>query len=56
MATTTGRGSGQSPANVTRFLKGMDFPAKKQDLIQHARKNQAEKDVMDLIRNMEERE
>lgn len=56
MATATGRGSGQSPANVTRFLKGIDFPAQKKDLVQHARKNQAEKDVMDLIQNMEEKE
>lgn len=56
MATASGRGSGQSPANVTRFLKGIDFPAQKKDLIQHAKKNQAEKDVMDLIQNMEERD
>jgi len=56
MATASGRGSGQSPANVTRFLKGIDFPAQKKDLVQHAKKNQAEKDVLDLIQNMEEKE
>jgi hypothetical protein len=53
---TNARGTGQSPANVTRFLKGIDFPAQKKDLIQQARKNQADQDAMKLIQNMEERE
>ncbi|MBV8522161.1 MAG: DUF2795 domain-containing protein [Acetobacteraceae bacterium] len=30
---------GQSPANVTHHLNGIDFPAKKQDLIKHAKRS-----------------
>jgi hypothetical protein len=58
MATSRGggRGSGESPANVTKNLKGMHFPAKKQDLIQHAQHEKAEAVVMDKLRNLEDRE
>lgn len=28
---------GESPANVATYLKGIDYPANKQDLLQHAR-------------------
>ncbi len=47
---------GQSPANVTHNLKGIDFPAKKADLIEHAKKNGAETDVLDAIEAMPERD
>ena len=53
---TTGRGSGESPANVSRFLKGVDFPAAKQDLVKHAQQNHAERQVIDLIQKMDERQ
>jgi hypothetical protein len=53
---TSGRGSGASPANVTKHLKGVDFPAKKQDLIKHAKQLKAEQVVIDEIQKMEERE
>ncbi|MBJ6726113.1 DUF2795 domain-containing protein [Geomesophilobacter sediminis] len=56
MATTAGRGTGHSPANVSRFLKGIDFPAKKDDLVKHAQQNKAEKSVIDEIQKMEQRE
>ena len=56
MATTVGRGSGHSPANVTKNLKGIDFPASKQDLLKHARHLKAEKIVIDEIQAMDERE
>ena len=51
-----GRGTGESPANVTKNLKGMHFPAKKQDLIQHAQHEKAEPLVMDKLKNLEDRE
>ena len=47
---------GQSPANVTHNLKGIDFPAKKADLIQQAKDNGAESDVLDAIEAMPERD
>jgi hypothetical protein len=58
MATSknVGRGGGHSPANVTKHLKGIDFPASKQDLVKHARHAKADQDVISEIQSMEERE
>ncbi|RQW78136.1 MAG: DUF2795 domain-containing protein [Geobacter sp.] len=58
MATTrnVGRGGGKSPANVTKHLKGIDFPAKKQDLIKQAQHAKADQDVMNELQNIEDRE
>lgn len=56
MATSSGRGSGHSPANVTKNLKGIEFPADKQDLIKHAQHLHAEKIVIDEIQAMDDRE
>ncbi|TGU70544.1 DUF2795 domain-containing protein [Geomonas terrae] len=50
------RGTGHSPANVTKHLKGIDFPAEKQELLKHAQHMKAEKVVLDEIQKMEERE
>jgi hypothetical protein len=47
---------GGSPANVAKFLKGIDFPASKQDLVKHAKKNNAEKPVLEELDNMPEGE
>ena len=47
---------GHSPANVTHHLKGIHFPAKKQDLIKQAKHNGAEKDIMDVLNGVEEQE
>ncbi len=40
---------GHSPANVSHFLKGIDFPATKQSLMQQARRNGAEAAVLEVI-------
>jgi len=53
---TTARASDASPANVTKTLKGIDFPANKQDLLKHAKQMKAEQVVVDEIQNMEDRE
>lgn len=50
------RGTGHSPANVTKHLKGIDFPAEKKDLIKHAQHMKAEKVVLEEIQRMEDRE
>ena len=47
---------GHSPANVTHHLKGIDFPASKRDLLQHAKKNGADPAVMEVIRGMPDKE
>jgi hypothetical protein len=44
--------SGKSPANISLHLKGIDFPAQKQDLVQHANKNGAPSEVLDVIKQM----
>jgi hypothetical protein len=43
---------GQSPANVTHFLKGIEFPASKDDLLEHAKENDAEDAVCEMIEKM----
>ncbi len=47
---------GHSPANITHHLKGIDFPARRQDLERHAKKNGAGDDVLELIRAMPDQE
>ena len=47
------QGSGeQSPVNVTHYLKGVDLPAKKGDLVEHAKGNGAPDDVVSKIEAM----
>jgi hypothetical protein len=41
--------SGGSVATVTHALKGIGFPARKTDLLDRARKNHAERAVLDII-------
>jgi len=43
---------GQSPTNVTHHLKGIHFPATKQDLIRQAERNGAGQDVLDVLKGM----
>jgi hypothetical protein len=50
------RGTGASSANLTKNLKGMDFPADKQDILKHAQQLHAEKIVIDEIQKMPDRE
>lgn len=45
---------GHSPANVSNYLSGIDFPANKDDLVEHARKNGTEDEVMEVIESLPE--
>lgn len=56
MAQNVGRGGGHSPANVTKHLKGINFPAKKNDLVKHAKKGGADKEVLNELQGFEDRE
>jgi Protein of unknown function (DUF2795) len=40
---------GSAPAVVAEWLEQVDFPARKEDLIEHARRYQADKDVMNVL-------
>ncbi|WP_236614277.1 DUF2795 domain-containing protein [Stutzerimonas azotifigens] len=43
---------GHSPSNIAHHLKGIDFPASKDDLIQQAKNNGADSEVLESIKNM----
>lgn len=47
---------GQSPSNVQNFLKGVSYPAKKEDLIRTAKKNGAPSEVMEVIQGLPDNE
>jgi len=47
---------GESPANVTTYLKGIDYPAKKDQLIKHAQQNGAESEVVNVLNSMPDQE
>lgn len=38
-----------TPISVQKYLKGIDYPATKEDLLSHAKKQGADKNVMDLL-------
>lgn len=44
--------SGRSPANITHHLKGMHFPASKEDLLERARDNGAGQDVLEVLESL----
>ena len=41
---------------VQKFLGGVSYPATKEQLIEHARGKKADKDVLDALQNMPDRE
>jgi hypothetical protein len=44
---------GQSPSNVQSYLKGVSYPASKDDLLAAAKRNGAPDDIMRVIRGFE---
>jgi len=48
---TQGMG-GHSPSNILHHLKGVDFPADKKALLEQAQKNNAEGDILDIIKQL----
>lgn len=53
-----GRGNPEkaSPAAVERYIKGIHFPAGKEDLLNQAKENKAPNDVMHVIKQFEDKE
>ena len=45
-----------SPIAISKAIKGIDFPASKDDLIEHAKQNKADKEVMEVLENLPEDE
>lgn len=52
---TRGMG-GHSVSNITHHLKGIHFPAKHRDILSLARKNGADKDIMEILQAMPEQD
>ncbi|MGY4516126.1 DUF2795 domain-containing protein [Lysobacter sp. HA18] len=44
---------GESPSNVERYLAGVSYPATKGDLLQAAQANDAPRDIMRLIEQID---
>lgn len=47
---------GQSPSNIAQYLSGIDFPCQRDDLVRHAKNNNAEEPVIDALENLPDRE
>lgn len=45
-----------SPAQVEKFIKGIKFPASKQDLILQAEGNNADQDVLNILENVPDKQ
>lgn len=43
-----------NPVEVEKSLKGIDFPAKRQDLLNHAKQRGADQEVLETIENLPE--
>ena len=43
-----------NPVEVERYLKGVNYPAKKNDLIKHAQQNGASQDILETLKNIRE--
>ncbi|HLN74437.1 MAG: DUF2795 domain-containing protein [Methylococcaceae bacterium] len=41
-----------SPIEVQQFLKGMSYPASKEDLVNHARRNRASDGIISMLNGM----
>ncbi|WP_048105825.1 DUF2795 domain-containing protein [Methanosarcina barkeri] len=45
-----------NPNQVQKFLEDVSYPAKKQDLIEHAKKNNASNKVLETLENIPDKE
>jgi hypothetical protein len=50
------RGAGSPPIETQKALKGMDYPAGKQEIIEKARENNAPQEVMKILEDLPDRE
>lgn len=47
---------GISPESTFNYLKGMRYPARKDDLIRQAKKNNADKNIIDALKTLPDQE
>jgi hypothetical protein len=43
---------GQSPSNVQSFLKGVSYPASKEDLLKAAKNNGAPREIVEILKGL----
>jgi hypothetical protein len=47
---------GQSPSNIQSYLKGVSYPARREDLIAAAKRNRAPDDIVRILTELEDGE
>jgi hypothetical protein len=45
-----------SPIDIQKALSGMDYPARKEDIVRHAEQNGAAAEVVEALKKIEDRE
>ncbi|MCW2719568.1 MAG: hypothetical protein QOG20_366 [Pseudonocardiales bacterium] len=45
-----------NPVQLQKFLRGVDYPARKEDLVRHAEQQGADEEVLDTLRRIPDRE
>lgn len=45
-----------SPIEIGKHLKGIKFPVNKENLVEHARQNQAPREILSVLERMPDRE
>jgi hypothetical protein len=45
-----------SPIDIQKALKGMDYPASKEDIVRHAEENGGDKEVIEALKKIPDRE
>jgi Protein of unknown function (DUF2795) len=45
-----------SPIDIQKALSGMDYPATKDQIVQHAEQHGADKEILDALRKIDDRE
>ncbi len=45
-----------NPVQIQKFLKGMDYPASKDELVSHAREHGADKEVCAILERLSQEE
>ena len=50
------RGAGSPPIETQKALKGMDYPAGKQAILEKARENSAPQEIMQILEDIPDRE
>jgi uncharacterized protein DUF2795 len=48
--------AGQSPANIAKYLGGIDFSADKDDIVEHAEEQNADDEVLSVLQRIPDKQ